>query len=70
MLRLVDGGDYTRAQVEAMPLDHLEDVRRKTADLRKLQKRFRDMAPYRDGGAVPEYPIHDLLFQEVDSAAP
>src|SRR5215813_8592484 len=34
LLRLVDGGDYTCAEVKTITLDHLAEVRRKIADLR------------------------------------
>src|SRR6266481_7811979 len=35
LLRLVDGGNYTCAQVEALALEHVQDIRRKIADLKK-----------------------------------
>ncbi len=63
LLRLVDGGDYTCAEVRVITIDHLDDVGRKIADLRKIQTTLRDMAAECDGGDVPECPIVDVLFK-------
>jgi MerR family mercuric resistance operon transcriptional regulator len=38
LLGLVDGGDWTCAEVRAMTLEHLADVRRKIADLQRLAR--------------------------------
>jgi MerR family mercuric resistance operon transcriptional regulator len=63
LLGLVDGGDWTCAEVRAMTLEHLADVRRKIADLQKLAAILEDMAAQCDGGAVPECPIIDALLE-------
>jgi MerR family mercuric resistance operon transcriptional regulator len=38
LLRLVDGGRYTCAEVKAITLDHLANIHRKIADLRRLEE--------------------------------
>jgi MerR family mercuric resistance operon transcriptional regulator len=63
LLGLVDGEHWTCAQVRAMTLDHLADVRRKIADLETLARILEDMAAQCDGGAVPACPIIDTLFE-------
>jgi MerR family transcriptional regulator, mercuric resistance operon regulatory protein len=63
LLGLVDGEDWTCAQVRAMTLDHLADVRRKITDLKKLAQTLEDMAAQCDGGAVPACPIVDALLE-------
>ena len=63
LLGLVDGGDWTCAEVRAMRLEHLADVRRKIADLQKLAVILTDTAAQCDGGAVPECPIVDALLE-------
>ena len=63
LLGLVDGGDWTCAEVRAMTLEHLADVRRKIADLERLAQTLEDMAAQCDGGAVPECPIVDALLE-------
>lgn len=62
LLGLVDGGTYTCAQVERLARDHVSEIRRKIADLRRLQKVLETMAAQCSGGAVPDCPIVDALF--------
>ncbi len=68
LVELVDGGDYTCAGVEAITRAHLHDVRRKIADLRKVEKVLKDMASQCDGGLVPDCSVIDALFG-VDASA-
>jgi MerR family mercuric resistance operon transcriptional regulator len=63
LLALVDGSDWTCAEIRAMTLEHLADVRRKIADLRKLAQILKDMAAQCDGGVVPECPIINALLE-------
>lgn len=63
LLRLVDGGSYTCAEVKALTLDHVAEVRGKLADLRKVKRVLEAMAAECDGGEVPECPIIDALYQ-------
>lgn len=60
-LRLVDGG-YTCGEVQAITLEHLAEVRRKIADLRRLERTLAEIASRCDGGAVPDCPIVDALY--------
>lgn len=66
LLELVDGETYTCAEVRAVTLAHADDVKRKVADLRKLEKGLRTMAAECNGGDVPECPILDILFATTD----
>jgi MerR family mercuric resistance operon transcriptional regulator len=63
LLELVDGGEWTCAEVKAMTVEHSADVRRKIADLEKLAQVLDDMAAQCDGGALPECPIIDALLE-------
>lgn len=63
LLRLVDGGAYTCAQVKAVTARHLADVRRKLADLRRLERTLGTVAARCEGGTVPDCPILDALFE-------
>lgn len=58
-LRRVDGTRHTCAQVKRITLEHLDDVRRKVADLRKIDRVLTDMAGQCDGGTVPRCPVID-----------
>jgi MerR family mercuric resistance operon transcriptional regulator len=62
-LRLVDGGAYSCAEVRTMTLDHVAEIRRKIADLRKMESVLEDMAAECEGGDVPDCPIIEALFQ-------
>jgi len=62
LLQLVDGGHYTCAEVKAITVDHLADVRRKIADLRRLERTLADVAGKCRGGKVPDCPVIEALF--------
>ncbi len=62
LLGLVDGGDYTCGEVKAVADRHLDDVRRKIADLKKLERTLKDVGLACDGSQVPECPIIDALY--------
>jgi MerR family mercuric resistance operon transcriptional regulator len=67
LLRVVDGGNYTCGQVEALALEHVQDIRRKITDLKKLKVVLETMASQCSGGKIPKCPIIDALF---DARAP
>ena len=69
LLDLVDRRDYTCAEVRDISIAHVDEVRRKIRDLRRLEKTMRGMIKECDGGAVPECPIIDALF-DVGAARP
>lgn len=62
LLRLVDGHAYTCAQIHELTLEHVASIRRKIADLRRLQRVMNEMAAQCSGDQVPECPIIDALF--------
>lgn len=64
MLRLVDGGAYTCGEVRALTLEHLHEVRGKIADLQRLERDLAAMAAECEGGAVPDCPVIDTLFEQ------
>lgn len=70
LLGLVDGRRYTCAQVKRITIEHLDEVRRKVADLGKIERVLTDMAGQCDGGAVPLCPVIDALFDETRRGAP
>jgi MerR family mercuric resistance operon transcriptional regulator len=63
LLRLVDGHNYTCAQVRALTLEHVADIRRKIADLKALERAMSAVAAKCSGNKVPDCPIIDALFQ-------
>ena len=63
LLRLVDGQAFTCAEVNALTVEHLKEIRQKIADLRRLDRVMSDMAARCNGDQVPECPIIDALFE-------
>ncbi len=64
LLALVDGGDYSCAEIRETTVRQLEAVRRRIADLRVMERTLDAMAAACAGGAVPDCPIVDALFAE------
>ncbi len=64
LLKLVDGKRYTCEEVKAVTDRHVEDVRKKISDLRRLQKTLSTISSECEGGLVPDCPIIDALFEE------
>jgi MerR family mercuric resistance operon transcriptional regulator len=64
LLALVDGGDYTCADVRDRTMVHLDDITKKILDLQKMQRTLKTMASKCDGGLVPDCPIVDALYSE------
>lgn len=62
LLHLVDGHSYTCAEVHTLTLRHLTEVRRKIADLRRLERVMADMAAQCSKDLIPQCPVIDALF--------
>ncbi len=69
LLRLVDGGRHTCAQVKGITVFHLAEVRRKVADLRKIERVLVDMTTQCAGGTVPMCPVIDAFFARAPDVA-
>ena len=63
LLALVDGTSYTCAEVQAITLVHLGEVRKKLSDLRRLEGILAGMAEQCTGGKIPECAVVDALFE-------
>lgn len=63
LLRLVDGHTYTCAEVRTLTMDHVADIRRKIADLKRLERVMTDISSRCSGKRIPDCPIIDALFQ-------
>lgn len=62
LLGLVDGGEHTCGEVRDMALEHVADIRRKIADLQRMEFILEDMASKCEGGNVPDCPILEELW--------
>jgi len=66
LLNLVDGGDFTCSDVKTITMEHVDTIRQKIADLKKLEKTLSSIASQCAGDATPECPIIDTLFESKD----
>ena len=62
LLHLVDGGDYTCGEVHSLTVRHLDDIRAKLTDLRRLKRTLAEVSAQCERGTVPECPVIDALF--------
>lgn len=62
LLALVDGEDVSCTEVQALTLAHAGDVKRKIADLRRMERVLTRMAEQCEDNEIPECPIVDALF--------
>ena len=63
LLRLVDGGHYTCAQVQELALRHTDDIQRKINDLHRMQRALKEMSAQCSGEEVPKCPIIEILSE-------
>jgi MerR family mercuric resistance operon transcriptional regulator len=64
LLSLSDSHNYTCGEVLTLTERHLEDVKRKIADLRRLEKTLADVSARCDGGNAPTCPVMDALVDD------
>lgn len=64
LLSLVDRRAVTCGEVRRTALDHLKDVRKKIADLRRMERTLAATAARCPGSDVPECPIIDALSRD------
>jgi len=63
LLLMVDRQDFTCNQVHTMTIEHLENVRKKLSDLKRMEKTLKSMASQCSRGDMPECPIIETLFK-------
>lgn len=63
LLLLVDAHGYSCSEVQALTLRHAEILKRKIADLKRLEKTLRGIASRCTGEQVPDCPIIDALLE-------
>jgi MerR family mercuric resistance operon transcriptional regulator len=68
LLSLVDGGHSSCSDVQAVTLEHLEDVRRKITDLQLLEQTLSEAASRCQGGSIPDCPIIEALYAPAHAA--
>jgi len=63
LLELVDGGEYSCADVLQSTQAHLDRIRGKIRDLKKMEKTLKIISSKCSGTNVPECPIIEALWQ-------
>ncbi|MDN3518114.1 helix-turn-helix domain-containing protein [Aquisalimonas lutea] len=62
LLRMIDGGTYTCAEVQALGREHLAAVRDKIADLRRVEHALADLVGQCSGADTPDCSMLEALF--------
>lgn len=68
LLGMVDGGDYRCRDVQAVGLRHLEDVRARLADLRRLEDSLAALVAACEGSDRPDCSFLERLFEDAGGA--
>jgi len=63
LLELVDGGDYSCAEILQSTEAHLDRIRGKIRDLKKMEKTLKTISSKCSGTNVPACPIIEALWQ-------
>ncbi len=64
LLRLVDERDRPCAEARGLAAIHLQDVRAKIADLKRMERVLKDVVAQCGDGTLPECPLIEALFRE------
>lgn len=64
LLRLVEERDQPCAEARAVAATHLDDVRTKIADLKRMERVLKDVVAECANGTLPECPLIETLFRE------
>jgi len=68
LLRLVDERDQPCAEASAVAATHLDDVRAKIADLKRMERVLKDVVAQCADVTRPECPLIETLFREETAA--
>ena len=66
LLRLVDEKTFTCAEISTLSQKHLDDIRTKIKDLKKIEKHMKNMSSQYSREQVPDCAIIDVLFEVPD----
>lgn len=64
LLRLVDERDRPCAEARTVAATHLNDVRAKIADLKRMERVLKDVVAQCGDGSLPECPLIETLFRQ------
>lgn len=64
LLELADDAGYDCGTVKSITLEHLDDVRNKIKDLRRLERTLKTISSECEGGIAPRCPIIESLYSD------
>jgi len=64
LLGLVDGASYSCKDIKSIADEHINDIKQKIKDLKKLEKTLSSIAAQCSGDATPDCPIIESLFDK------
>ena len=64
LLSLVDSNSYSCGEILSLTRGHIDSVKRKISDLRRLERTLADISARCEGGDAPDCPIVDALFRK------
>lgn len=62
LLSMIDGGEYTCAEVKALGEQHLKDIQKKIADLHRMEHALSDLVAQCSGEQTPDCSMLETLF--------
>ncbi len=65
LLKMVDEDTYTCAEIASLSQKHLDDIRAKIKDLRKIERHMKDMLSQCSHDHTPDCAIIDVLFSKL-----
>lgn len=63
LLRMVDGGDYSCSEVKAFGERHLDEMRSRIADLRRMERTLTALTACCSGTQAPDCSMLETLFE-------
>ena len=66
LLSLSDSKTYTCREINDLTVEHIANIRTKIADLVRLESTLVEISDKCSGGAVPECPVIDALWTEIE----
>jgi len=62
LLSMTDKDDYTCGEIQVLTVAHLESIRQKLTDLKRLERTLARISNQCEGGDVPDCPVIDALW--------
>ncbi|GMG84526.1 helix-turn-helix domain-containing protein [Paralimibaculum aggregatum] len=68
LLSMATAGTYTCAQIHGLTVAHLQDIRKKLADLARLERTLSEIADRCASDTAPDCPVIDALWEDQEQS--